>query len=139
MAHPGEGRETWKPGSGALAVRPAEFAGIEHACEELLQAIARIRALAVEVGEHAQWGLGEGNARLISASTLVARLRSLAGAKEHSIASTLDAHSQIVADIQQSFRGARDRLVHADETWASRINYVESTAGQSVPTPRELA
>ncbi|WP_410875051.1 hypothetical protein [Nocardia sp. A7] len=139
MAHPGEGGETWDVGSGALMVRPAEFAGIDDACEELLRVIARIRTLAVEVGEHTQWGLGDGNARLISACTLVTRLRSLAGAKANSIASTLDAHSQIVEDIRQVFRGARDRIVHADEEWAGRIHSMESIAAQSIPTPQDSA
>ncbi|MGY0497318.1 hypothetical protein ACWZHB_02320 [Nocardia sp. FBN12] len=134
MAQPSAGGETWNLGSGALTMRPAEFAGIDAACDELLRAITRIRALAVEVGERGQWGLGEDNARLISASTLVARLRSLAGAKENSIAATLDAHSRIIEDIRQLFRGARDRIVHADQEWTGQFNSMESTAGQSIPS-----
>ncbi|MFD3706064.1 hypothetical protein ACFWUP_23240 [Nocardia sp. NPDC058658] len=112
-------------------MRPAEFAGIDDACDEFLRAITRIRALAVGIGDHTQWGLGEGNARLISAATLVTRLRCLAGAQENSIAATLDAHSRIVEDIRQMLRGARDRIVHADEEWGFQFDSVESTAGQS--------
>lgn len=138
MALPSAGGETWNLGAGALAVRPAEFAGLDDACDELLRAIARIRALAIEIGEHTQWGLGEGNARLISASTLVARLRSVAGAKENSIAATLATHSQIVEDIRQSFRVARDRIGHADDEWAGQFDAVESIAGQAIPAPESV-
>ncbi len=57
MVHPSVGGET---GVGALAVRPAEFAGLDDACDELLRAIARIRALAVEIGDQTRWGLAKG-------------------------------------------------------------------------------
>ncbi|MFE1594028.1 hypothetical protein [Nocardia sp. NPDC058705] len=127
--------ETWNLGSGALAVRPAEFAGIDDACDEFLRAITRIRALAVGIGDHTQWGLGEGNARLISAATLVTRLRCLAGAPENSVVTALDAHSRIVEDIRRILRDARDRIVQADEEWGFQLSSVESTAGQSLPSP----
>ncbi|WP_446225160.1 hypothetical protein ACTWPB_08635 [Nocardia sp. IBHARD005] len=124
--------EAWHFGSSEVSVRPAEFAGIDDACGEFLLAIARIRALAVEVGDQVHWGLGEGQARLISGSTLVARLRSVAAAKENSIAAVLDRHSRIVGDIRQSFREVRDLMMVADEEWADRLTSVEPSAGQPI-------
>lgn len=134
MAYPSEGGDTWRPGSGALAVRPAEFAGIDDACEEFLRAITRIRALAVEVGNHTYWGLGEGNHQLISATALVTRLRSVAGAEENSIAAVLDAHARIIDDLRQSFRSVHDRIVHADEEWGRQLNSMDFAAGQHIPS-----
>ncbi|MFD6104994.1 hypothetical protein ACFWFQ_20240 [Nocardia salmonicida] len=96
--------------------------------------IARIRALAVEVGDQTRWGLGEGQARLISGSALVARLRSVAAAKENSIVAVSDAHSRVVADIRRSFREARDLMVVADEEWAHRLRLSEPCAGQQIST-----
>ncbi|MFE9789296.1 hypothetical protein ACFYO7_28340 [Nocardia salmonicida] len=60
MVHQGGVDEAWHIGSSAVAVRPGEFARIDDACAEFLRVIARIRALAVEVGDQTQWGLGEG-------------------------------------------------------------------------------
>ncbi|MFD4460194.1 hypothetical protein [Nocardia sp. NPDC058480] len=132
MVRPGGVDEAWHIGSSAVAVRPAEFARIDDACEEFLRAIARIRALAVEVGDQAHWGLGEAEAGLVSAATLVARLRCVAAAKEDSIAATLDGHTRIVRDIRQSFRDVRDLMMVADEEWADRLTSVELSAGQHI-------
>ncbi|WKG10970.1 hypothetical protein QX204_05655 [Nocardia sp. PE-7] len=126
--------EAWQIGSSAVAVRPAELARIDDACAEFLGVIARIRALAVEVGDQTQWGLGEGQARLISGSALVARLRSVAAAKENSIVAVSDAHSRAVGDIRRSFRDARDLMVIADEEWAYRLRSVETFVGQQIST-----
>ncbi|MGC4991295.1 hypothetical protein [Nocardia salmonicida] len=126
--------EAWHIGSSAVAVRPAEFARIDDACAEFLRVIARIRALAVEVGDQTQWGLGEGQARLISGSALVARLRSVAAAKENSIVAVSDAHLRVVSDIRQSFRDARDVMVVADKEWAYRLRSAETFAGQQIST-----
>lgn len=134
MAHQGGVGEAWHIGSSAVAVRPAEFARIDDACAEFLRVLARIRALAVEVGDQTQWGLGEGQARLISGSALVARLRSVAAAKENSIVAVSDAHSRVVGDIRRSFREARDLMVVADEEWAYRLRSAESFAGQHIST-----
>ncbi|WP_194828668.1 hypothetical protein [Nocardia sp. XZ_19_231] len=132
MVHQGGAGEVRQIGSSAVAVRPAEFARIDDACAEFLRVIARIRALAVEVGDQTQWGLGEAQARLISGSALVARLRSVAAAKENSIAAVLDAHSRVVGDIRQSFRDARDLMVVADEEWSYRLRSAETSAGQRI-------
>lgn len=132
MVYPGGVGEAGQVGSSAVAVRPAEFARIDGACVEFLRAIARIRALAVEIGDQERWGLGEGDARLVSGRTLVARLRSVAAANENSVTAVLDAHSQIVDDIRQSFRAARDRMVVADEEWADRLRLTETAAGQPI-------
>ncbi|MFD6400311.1 hypothetical protein [Nocardia sp. NPDC060249] len=113
-------------------MRPAEFARVDSACAEFLRAIARIRALAVEIGDQEHWGLGEGETRLISGHTLVARLRAVAGANENSVAAVLDAHSQIVDGIRQSFAAARDLMVAADEEWADRLRLSETSAGQHI-------
>ena len=136
MVYPDEVGEAGHSGSSAAAVRPTEFARIDDACAEFLRVIARIRALAVEIGDQEHWGLGERQVRLISSGTLVTRLRSVAAANENSVTAVSDAHSQIVGDIQQSFRVARDLMVAADEEWASRLRSPETSAGQhfsSVP------
>ncbi|MEU4321323.1 hypothetical protein AB0F85_25485 [Nocardia fluminea] len=132
MVYPDEAGEAGHSGSGEVAVRPAEFARIDDACAEFLRVIARIRALAVEIGDQEHWGLGERQVRLISGGTLVARLRSVAAANENSVAAVLDAHSQIVGDIRQSFRVARDLMVVADEEWAGRLRSSETSAGQHI-------
>ncbi|MFC9664337.1 hypothetical protein ACFVJ5_29240 [Nocardia sp. NPDC127606] len=134
MRYPDRAGVTGRVGSSAVAVRPAEFARIDSACAEFLRAIARVRALAVEIGDQERWGLGEGQARLISGRTLVARLRSAAAANENSVTAVLDAHSQIVDDIRQSFRAARDLMVVADEEWADRLRLSETAAGQPIST-----
>ncbi|MFD3745745.1 hypothetical protein [Nocardia sp. NPDC058633] len=113
-------------------MRPTEFAAIDHACAEFLRAITRIRALAVEIGDQVHWGLGESEARLISATALVSRLRDVAGARENGIAAAMDAHARIAMDIRHSFREVRDRLEGADEVWAGRLGSVESSVGQIV-------
>lgn len=136
MVHRG-GVEAWNTGARSVAVRPAEFAGIDDACGEFMRVITRIRGVAVAIGEQEHWGLGEGNARLISGSTLVARLRSVAGAKENSVAAVLDAHSRIVDDIRQSFRNARDQMALADKEWAGRLRSVESFAAPHVSSVPE--
>jgi hypothetical protein len=115
-------------------VRPAEFARVDSACAEFLRVIARVRALAVEIGDQQRWGLGEADVRLISGRTLVARLRSAAAANENSVTAVLDAHSQIVGDIRLSFRAARDLMVVADDQWADRLRLPETSAGQSIST-----
>ncbi|MEV6225161.1 hypothetical protein AB0M13_26265 [Nocardia fluminea] len=132
MVYPDEVGEAGHSGSSAVAVRPAEFARIDTACAEFLRVIARIRALAVEIGDQEYWGLGERQARLISGGTLVARLRSVVAANENSVTAVLDAHSQIVGDIRQSFRVARELMVVADEEWAGRLRSVENSAGQPI-------
>ncbi|MEV6660222.1 hypothetical protein [Nocardia fluminea] len=132
MMYPDEVGEAGHSGSSAVAVRPAEFARIDNACAEFLRVIARIRALAVEIGDQEHWGLGERQARLISGGTLVARLRSVAAANENSVTAVLDAHSQIVGDIRQSFRVARELMVLADEEWAGRLRSAENSAGQRI-------
>ncbi|MFD4442601.1 hypothetical protein ACFWPK_22800 [Nocardia sp. NPDC058519] len=132
MVRPGGVGEAWHIGSSAVAVRPAEFARIDDACEEFLRAIAQIRALAVEVGDQVHWGLGEGETRLISAATLVARLRGVAAAKENSITAVMEGHSRIVGDIRQSLRNVRDLMMVADEEWADRLRSVETSVGQHI-------
>ncbi|TCJ93618.1 hypothetical protein [Nocardia alba] len=119
-------------GSGAVVVRPTEFARIDSACAEFLRVIARIRALAREIGDQEHWGLGERHARLISGCTLVARLRSVAAANENSVAAVLDTHAEIVGDIQQSFRAARDLMTVVDDQWADRLRMSETSAGQHI-------
>ncbi|MFD3510333.1 hypothetical protein [Nocardia sp. NPDC058666] len=96
-------------------------------------AIARIRLLAAEIGDQVRWGLGEGNARLISAAALVARLRCVAGATDNSITAALDAHARIVEDLRLALLDVCDRMVIADRDWADRLHSVELIAGQSDP------
>lgn len=114
----------------AVALNPVAFAAIDRACGEFLDVIARIRATAAEIGGQDHWGLGEGDARLISGATLVSRLRAKAAEPGNSVDAVMAAHARVVDDIRQAHRVARDQLVRADEEWADRLVSAESALGQ---------
>ncbi|APE33769.1 hypothetical protein BOX37_07070 [Nocardia mangyaensis] len=113
----------------AVALNPVAFAAIDRACGEFLDVIARIRAAAGEIGGQAHWGLGEGDARLISGATLVSRLRAKASEPGNSVDAVMAAHARVVDDIRHALRIARDQLVRADAEWADLLDSVESAVG----------
>ncbi|MFC4372519.1 hypothetical protein ACFO5K_00265 [Nocardia halotolerans] len=119
--------ETGRGAGGAVFVSPAEFVGIDRACTEFLDVIDRVRTLSAQIGDQAHWGLGEGDARLISGPALVARLRATASGHENSIGVAMDAHERIVADLRRAHRIVRDRMTAADAEWAGRFR--DSAAG----------
>ncbi|MFF2087029.1 hypothetical protein ACFVVM_24915 [Nocardia sp. NPDC058176] len=112
-----------------MALNPVAFAAIDRACGEFLDVIARIRAAAGEIGGQAHWGLGEGDARLISGSTLVSRLRAKAAEPGNSVDTVMAAHARVVDDVRRAHRIALDQLVRADEEWADRLGSAESAVG----------
>lgn len=116
-----QGGVSRRPGT-ALAVDPVAFGGIDRACAEFLDVIARIRALAVLIGEQVHWGLGEADARLVSGTTLVSRLRAKAGDGTDSVDAVLAAHARIVEDLWRAHRLALDHFVRLDAQWAGRLD-----------------
>lgn len=113
-----------------VALDPAQFAGFDRGCGEFLRVIDQIRVLAGEIGDQEHWGLGEGDARLISGATVVARLRAKAGGEGNSIGAVMAEHARVVAGIRAAHRVVRDRMIVADEEWAGRLRSVESAVGQ---------
>lgn len=113
-----------------VALKPAEFAGFDRGCAAFLGVIGQLIALAGEIGEQARWGLGEDQAGLISAATVVARLRAKADGGANSVAAVLSAHADVVAELRCAYRAARDELVRTDDEWAGRLRAVEFDAGQ---------
>ncbi|MFD6392053.1 hypothetical protein ACWF9G_07540 [Nocardia sp. NPDC055029] len=112
-----------------VALDPAEFAGFDRGCGDFLRVIDQIRVLAGEIGDQAHWGLGEGDARLISGATVVARLRAKAGGEGNSIDAVMAEHARVVAGIRATRLVVRDRVMLADEEWAGRVRSAESVAG----------
>ncbi|MFD4428183.1 hypothetical protein [Nocardia sp. NPDC058497] len=112
-----------------VALDPAEFAEFDRGCAEFLRVIDQIRALAREIGDQAHWGLGEGDARLISGATVVARLRTKAGGEGNSIGAVMAEHARVVAGIRAAHRVVWNRMMLADEEWAGQLRSVESAAG----------
>ncbi|WP_278262770.1 hypothetical protein [Nocardia sp. AG03] len=112
-------------------VRPTEFAGIDRACTEFLRVLARVGALAAEIGDQECWGLGESDPRLLSAPALVARLRAKADGPGNSVGAVLASHARLVDDLRRSHGTALDRLAHVDEEWGARLRAVEPPAGQT--------
>lgn len=115
-----------------VALDPAEFAGFDRECGEFLRVIDQISVLAGEIGGQEHWGLGEGDARLISGATVVARLRAKAGGEGNSIGAVMVEHARVVAGIRAAHRVVLDRMIVADEEWAGRLRSVESAVGQHV-------
>lgn len=115
-----------------VALNPAEFAGFDRGCAEFLRVIGSLIALAGEIGDQARWGLGEDDPRLISAATVVARLRAKADSGANSVAAVLAAHADAVAELRCAYRAARDELVRTDDEGAGRLRAVEPVAGQPI-------
>ncbi|MBW0271082.1 hypothetical protein ATM97_09420 [Nocardia sp. MH4] len=122
-------------GATGVPLNPAEFAGFDRGCAEFLRVIGQLIALAGEIGARTRWGLGEDDARLISAATVVARLRAKADGDANSIAAVLAAHADIVAELRSACRSARDELIRTDDDWAGQVGAAETDAGQ--PTFRQ--
>ncbi|MGW6425020.1 hypothetical protein ACWF82_20295 [Nocardia sp. NPDC055053] len=121
-----------------VALDPAEFAGFDRGCAEFLRVIDQIKVLAGEIGDQVHWGLGEGDARLISGATVVARLRTKAGGEGNSIDAVLAEHARVVAGIRATHRVVLDRMMLADGEWAARVRSVESVAGHRDPLETAL-
>ncbi|KAF0845799.1 hypothetical protein [Nocardia caishijiensis] len=114
----------------ALVVCPEEFAGIDRACVEFLEVIERVSEASARIGSQTRWGLGEGDARLISGPALVARFRATADA----VCVAMAVHRRIVDDIRDAHRMVHDRMVAADQEWGARITEAEAVPGHSFPT-----
>ncbi|WP_280338645.1 hypothetical protein [Nocardia neocaledoniensis] len=111
---------------------PVEFAGFDRGCAEFLRVIEAMRVMARRIAEQEYWGLGEDDARLVSAPALVARLRAKAGGGGNSIDTVLAAHAHVVADLRLALRRAFEQLTLVDEDWADRQRAVDNVATQRV-------
>lgn len=109
--------------TGALQVRmdPQGFVEIDRACQELINQLTGARADARELGEKANWGLGEGNPRLTSAIELVQLFREKAFGGPNSAYDTLSDYITVAEEIRALFKSISDTYQRTDAEFAAKM------------------
>ncbi|MCX4092028.1 hypothetical protein [Nocardia sp. alder85J] len=111
-----------------MRVNAEEFAYIIRDCDAFKESIRKLQQIAKEVSDQKKWGLGEDQARLTSATTLVHRFRAKAASVDagkdgsNNVRDILEQHYQIVDALQELHRTIAQRYVEADQVFAARYN-----------------
>ncbi|WP_338773246.1 hypothetical protein V7968_17320 [Nocardia vulneris] len=116
-------------GNLAVTMTPEDFVYIDRDCEYFKGVMRQIQRIMAEVSDQKHWGLGEDNAPMVSARTLVDRFKTKArGAKDgNSVWELMEQHYRIVEDIQTVHRTIRERMMQADSDWAAEFNHKNET------------
>ncbi|MBF6229864.1 hypothetical protein IU436_01255 [Nocardia farcinica] len=127
-----------REGSATVQMSPEDFVYIDRDCEYFKATIRQIQLLAQRIADQSSWGLGEGNERLVSAGTIVARFRGKAmGAVDgNAVHEVMEQHYRIVEDIQEVHRIARERMMEADSSFAAEFNQLNETLPERPPEAR---
>ncbi|BDT97680.1 hypothetical protein [Nocardia sputorum] len=109
--------------TGALRVRmdPQGFVEIDQACGELIDQLTGARADARELGEKAQWGLGEDIPRLSSAVELVRLFREKAFGGPNNAYDTLNEYIAVAEEIRAMFKAISDTYQRTDAEFAAKM------------------
>ncbi|WP_040780593.1 hypothetical protein [Nocardia pneumoniae] len=122
---------------GKLGIRMSaeDFIYIDRDCEYFKDAIRKVQRSMDLVSRQEHWGLGESNGDMVSARTLVDRLRKKArGAEDrNSVHQIMEEHFRIVEDIQAVHRIVRDRMMQVDNKFAADINRLSTTLPERPP------
>ncbi|WP_280401978.1 hypothetical protein [Nocardia carnea] len=134
-----EGRLSVNLGAGApgdaIRVNAEEFVYMERDCEGFKLLIQELQTLAEDIWRRERWDLGENNADLHSAKTLVGRFRhkAMESGDGNDVHAILEQHYQIVVDIQEMHRVIAQRYMETDDAFAARYNELMAAAPPSVP------
>ncbi|WP_157124006.1 hypothetical protein [Nocardia pseudovaccinii] len=112
--------------TGALKVRmePQAFLDIDAACQNLIIDLSSVQNDARALGERSNWGLGENNPRLTSASELVKLFREKAFGGPNNAYDTIGDYIAVATEIQTLFKSICDAYERTDEDFARRIRQI---------------
>ncbi|WP_238815808.1 hypothetical protein [Nocardia brasiliensis] len=124
-----------REGNLTVTLTAEDFVYIDRDCEYFKGVIRQIQRIMAEVSDQKHWGLGENNAPMVSARTLVDRFKSKArGAGDgNSVWELMEQHFRIVEDIQAVHRAIRERMMQADSAWAADFNHKNETLPERPP------
>ncbi|AXK88973.1 hypothetical protein SAMN05421776_105209 [Nocardia farcinica] len=127
-----------REGALSVAMTPEDFVYIDRDCEFFKNTIRQIQRHVANISEQSHWGLGEDNAELVSARTVVERFRKKArdGDRGNSVWAIMEQHYQIVEDIQAVYRLVRERMMQADSEFASALTTLNETLPERPPEAR---
>lgn len=120
-----------------VRVNADEFVYMERDCEAFLDEIEKLQRRAAAIATREKWGLGEQTNGLTSATTVVDRFRSKAGASgrasdsDNNIHAILQQHHDIVVDIRDLHREIAKRYTAADQEFAARYNELSANVPPS--------
>ncbi|MBF6062804.1 hypothetical protein IU500_13515 [Nocardia terpenica] len=115
-----------------VRVDAEEFAYIERDCQAFKDSIRNIQQIAKEISSQKKWGLGEDQAILTSAQTLVHRFRAKAAIvtsgkdSANNVNDILEDHYRIVDDLQELHRTIAQKFVETDQEFAARYNELKA-------------
>lgn len=127
-----------RAGNATVSMNPEDFVYIDRDCEYFKAMIRRIQTVADGISRHSQWGIGEGNSRMVSAGTVVSRFKEKAkgAGGGNAVYEILEQHLRIVEDIQEVHRIARNRMMEADSNFAADFNQLNETLPDRGPAER---
>ncbi|MFC8043632.1 hypothetical protein [Nocardia sp. NPDC057353] len=116
-------------GSAVLAMSPEDFVYIDRDCEAFKLVIQNIMNIMVSVADVEDWRIGDKNPDMVSAGAVVKRFRTKAkgSSGDNSVHAVMEQHLQIVEDIQQVHRMARQRMSDTDSTFAAEFDRLSQT------------
>ncbi|WP_067654643.1 hypothetical protein [Nocardia harenae] len=116
-------------GSATVAMSPEDFVYIERDCEEFKLVIQNIMNIMVSVADVDDWRIGDRNPDMVSAGAVVKRFRAKAkgSAGDNSVYAVMEQHLQIVEDIQEVHRIARQRMSDTDSAFATEFDRLHQT------------
>ena len=110
-----------------VVVNADEFAYIERDCKAFKAELIKLQQAAQYISDQENWGLGEGEDRLISAKTLVPRFRSKAAKvspsdSDNNLVDIFKKHYQIVDDLQTLHHNIAQQYCEQDAAFAAEYN-----------------
>ncbi|WP_019930787.1 hypothetical protein [Nocardia sp. BMG111209] len=111
-----------------MRVNAEEFAYIDRDCQAFKDSIRSLQQIAMDIHRQQYWGLGEDQAVLTSAQTIVHRFRAKAAIVDPSKDTSnnahdiLEQHYQIIDALQELHRTIAQRYMATDQVFAARYN-----------------
>ncbi|MQY20442.1 hypothetical protein [Nocardia macrotermitis] len=119
-----------------VTVNADEFALIERDCVAMKAELRKLQVQAQSISDQSNWGLGENEDRLISAKTLVPRLRSKAAKvnssdSDNNLFDIFQKHYRIVDDYQNLHKEIAQQYCAQDEQFAAEYRKLLANAPAS--------
>ncbi len=122
-----------------------EFAYILRDCQAMKLEIRRLQTIAQSIADRQDWGLGESNPRLPSATTVVSRLRSKAADANlptdspDNLHAIYEQHYQIIDDLETLHRTIAQQFSQHDADFAAEFSRINASIEPSPIGPNTPA
>ncbi|QBS43759.1 hypothetical protein DMB37_30355 [Nocardia sp. CS682] len=124
-----------REGQATVEMKPEDFVYIDRDCEYFKRLIRRVQGIAEQISRQDSWGLGETTKDMVSGHTVVDRFKQKAkqASDGNDVHTIMEQHYEIVEDIQEVHKLARERMMQADSNFASEFTHLNETLPQRPP------